>query len=222
MAHLFNNKYRIPSARLRNWDYASEGMYFVTICTKNRKNYFGEIIESNGDILLKPTEIGQIASSEWYKTIEMRPDMNLEFGEFVVMPNHIHGIIIIGANNFNRTDGMPPVSNDGMRKDEMDKDRMDKNGMRKDRMDNDGMDKDGMRKDGMHPVSKFAPQSKNLASIIRGYKSAVTTFARKNNIEFDWQPRYYDHIIRTMDAYNRISHYIINNPTKWHQDKFFG
>jgi putative transposase len=91
MAHLFNNKYRIPSARLRNWDYASEGMYFITICTKNRENYFGEIIESdNGEILLKPTDIGKIASSEWYKTLEMRPDMNLELGEFVVMPNHIH------------------------------------------------------------------------------------------------------------------------------------
>lgn len=184
---LFNNKYRIPSARLRSWDYASEGMYFVTICTKNREHYFGDIIESDdGNIILHPTEIGKIASSEWYKTLEMRPDMNLELGEFVVMPNHIHGIIIIGANEFNRTDGMHSVSTM------------------------------------QSATNKFAPQSKNLASIIRGYKSAVTTFARKNNIDFDWQTRYHDHIIRSMDAYNRISDYIINNPNKWHQDKFFG
>ncbi len=97
MDQLFNNKYRIPSARLQNWDYANEAMYFVTICTKNMKNYFGEIIVSEQTKLLQANEIGQIAHSEWYKTIELRPDMNLELGEFVVMPNHIHGIIMIGA-----------------------------------------------------------------------------------------------------------------------------
>ena len=206
MAHLFNNKYRIPSARLQNWNYASEAMYFVTICTKNRENYFGEIAETRriasvdiGDnavetrriASLRPTEIGKIAHSEWYKTIEMRPDMNVELGEFVVMPNHIHGIIIIGANDFNMRDG-----GDGIY--------------------------------AMHRVytrapyqNQFGPQSKNLASIIRGYKSAVTTFARKNGIDFDWQPRFHDHIIRSMDAYYRISNYIINNPTKWYEDKFY-
>ena len=71
------------------------------------------------------------------------------------------------------------------------------------------------------PNHTFAPQSKNLASVMRGYKSAVTTFARKNNIKFDWQARYHDHIIRSMDEYHRISKYIINNPGMWKQDKFF-
>ncbi len=69
--------------------------------------------------------------------------------------------------------------------------------------------------------NQFAPQSKNLASIIRGYKSAVTTYARKNGIIFDWQPRFHDHIIRSMDEYHRISNYILNNPTKWYNDKFY-
>jgi putative transposase len=78
-----------------------------------------------------------------------------------------------------------------------------------------------MHKEGRHSITKYGPQSKNLASIIRGYKSAVTTFARKNNIDFEWQSLYYDHVIRTTDAYNKISHYIINNPSKWHHDKFF-
>jgi putative transposase len=67
----------------------------------------------------------------------------------------------------------------------------------------------------------FAPQSKNLSSIIRGYKSAVTIYARKNNIDFNWQPRFHDHIIRTMDDYYKISNYIINNPAKWIEDKFY-
>ncbi|MEI7979947.1 MAG: hypothetical protein WCI53_13950, partial [Bacteroidota bacterium] len=187
-----NNKYRIPSARLQNWNYANEEMYFVTICTKNKENYFGKIVNTNNDTnaILQPTEIGKIAYIEWYKSMEMRPDMNLEFGEFVVMPNHIHGIIMIGANKFNT-----PLE----------------------------------RRDAMHGVStnanefknNFTPQSKNLSSIIRGFKSAVTTYARKNSIEFDWQTRFHDHIIRSNDAYQRISNYIINNPRKWQQDKFF-
>jgi hypothetical protein len=69
--------------------------------------------------------------------------------------------------------------------------------------------------------NQFAPQSKNLASIIRGYKCAVAIYARKNNIEFDWQPRFHDHIIRSMDDYHRISDYIVNNPAKWNEDKFY-
>ncbi|MEO7990541.1 MAG: transposase, partial [Chryseolinea sp.] len=71
------------------------------------------------------------------------------------------------------------------------------------------------------PANQFAPQSKNLASIIRGYKSAVTTYARKNNIPFNWQSRFHDHIIRSADEYYRISNYIVNNPAQWQKDKFF-
>lgn len=188
MKPLFNNRYRIPSARLQNWNYANEAMYFVTVCTKNRVNFFGEIVANGGDgdggdvetrciASLQPTEIGKIAHFEWYKTIELRPDMNIELGEFVVMPNHIHGIVMIGANEYNT-----PAPGYG---------------------------------------GQFAPQSKNLASVMRGYKSAVTTYARKNGIEFDWQARYHDHIIRNPDEYHRISQYILNNPGKWLEDKFY-
>ena len=204
MAQLFNNKYRIPSARLKNWNYANEAMYFVTICTKNRENYFGEIFNPGDHTIpkIKPTIIGEIAHSEWYKSIELRPDMNLELGEFVVMPNHIHGIIIIGANEINKPKG-------------------------------GGNDRDAMHCVSIVPTTNnintddtkyknhFAPQSKNLSSIIRGYKSAVTTFAKKNNIEFEWQSRFHDHIIRSMDDYHRISKYILNNPSKWLNDKFY-
>jgi putative transposase len=184
MLTLFNNKYRIPSTRLQTWNYANQAMYFVTICTKNRALFFGEIV----DDILQPTEIGKIAHSEWYKSIELRPDMNLELGEFVIMPNHIHGIIIVGENKYNTPS-----------------------------------------RDAMHCLSandteyknQFAPQFKNLSAIIRGYKAAVTAFARKNNIQFDWQTRFYDHIISSIDSYDRISNYIIENPAKWNKDKFY-
>ncbi len=80
----FQNKYRIESTRLKWWDYSWNAAYFVTICTRDRECYFGEIF--NGEMTL--SEIGKIVNAEWLKTFEMRPDMNLYRGEFVVMPNH--------------------------------------------------------------------------------------------------------------------------------------
>ncbi len=197
MSKLFQNKYRISSARLQTWNYGNEGMYFITICTKNRQNYFGEImvVETLFTAALPPikqqmelSEIGKIAEMEWYKTIELRPDMNLELGEFQIMPNHIHGIIIINENQLNTERGRGcRVAQQGV----------------------------------STTANKFGSQSKNIASIIRGYKSAVTTYARKNHIAFDWQPRFHDHIICSMDEYHRISIYILNNPQNWKDDKFY-
>jgi putative transposase len=178
----FQNKYRIASTRLQNWNYASPGLYFITICTKNRKRYFGEI--TNDTMTLN--DLGLFVQSEWIKSPELRPDMNLELGEFVVMPNHFHGIMMIGENEFNRVDG---------------------------------------GRDAMHRVStcanKFGPKSKNLGSIMRGFKSSVTTYSKKLNVEFGWQERFHDHIIRNHDEFVRISNYILNNPNNWKEDKFF-
>jgi putative transposase len=76
--------------------------------------------------------------------------------------------------------------------------------------------------DAKHRVSttKFGPQSKNLASIIRGFKSSVTINARKINSEFTWQTRFHDHIVRDFDAFHRIEHYIQNNPANWGEDLY--
>lgn len=213
MDQLFNNKYRIPSARLQNWNYASEAMYFVTICTKNMKNYFGEINGSMQIKTLQATKMGEIACSEWYRTMELRPDMNLELGEFVVMPNHIHGIIMIGANEYNTPCG------DAMHR----RDAMHRVCTNADAPRNISCRNAMQFGDAMHCVStnQFVPQSKNLSSIIRGYKSAVTVFARKNKIDFEWHPRFHDRIIRSTFEYNNISNYIINNPAKWVEDKFY-
>ncbi|RYU96329.1 transposase [Emticicia agri] len=177
MKELFNNRYRVPSARLDSWNYAHAGMYFITICTKNREAHFGNIHES----ALIPSEIRKIAWVEWFKAAELRPDMNIELGEFVVMPNHIHGIIMISRNQFNK----PTYSNV------------------------------------IEPQNHFSPQSKNLASIIRGYKGAVSSYAKNNNIVFDWQSRFHEHIIHSEDDYQTIATYIINNPAKWEEDSLF-
>ena len=59
-----------------------------------------------------------------------------------------------------------------------------------------------------------------LGVAVGGYKQAVTRFARRNNIEFDWQTRYHDHIIRGEHDGNKISHYILTNPERWDKDCF--
>ena len=194
----FQNKYRIPSARLQNWDYGANAAYFITICTQNREHFFGEIVDTEciPSHKMQLSEIGKLAETEWLKTVELRPDMNLELGEFIVMPNHFHAIIIIGKNEYNSGDG-------GGR---------------------DAMHCGG--RDAMHCVStdaagKFGPQSKNLASIVRGFKSAVTKNGRFVHPDFSWQPRFHDPIIRNTQSFENIQNYIANNPANWNKDKFF-
>ena len=187
----YQGKYRIGSARLAWYDYGSAGMYFVTICTKNRVHYFGKIMtdpKSRADAQMQLNDIGRIVEDEWIKTPEIRPDMHLALGEFVVMPDHFHGIMIIGANPYNMHHG----------------------------------GRIAMHRDST-AMNTFGPQSKNLASIVRGFKSAVTTRVRKmGNTDFAWQSRYHDHIIRNRHSFERISQYIRNNPKNWQQDRFTG
>ena len=85
----FMDKYRIPSARLPNWDYANPGSYFITICTKDRIEYFGEIV--NEKMIYTP--VGAIADVLWSEI--RNHTKNVELGEYTVMPNHVHGILIL-------------------------------------------------------------------------------------------------------------------------------
>ena len=83
------------SIRLEGYDYSQEGMYFVTICTLNKNCIFGNII--NDEMVLNET--GTIAYNEWLQTPFIRKSIDLDV--FVVMPNHIHGIIIIRGGECN-------------------------------------------------------------------------------------------------------------------------
>ncbi|MEQ1733440.1 MAG: transposase [Bacteroidia bacterium] len=115
---LFNNTYRIPSARLQTWDYGNDGAYFITICTKNRTHYFGEI--KNDVMHLNP--IGALAAHYWQEIPNHFSMVTL--ANFIVMPNHIHGIIIINntsetrqclvsTDDANKTEGQLRYQNQG-------------------------------------------------------------------------------------------------------------
>jgi len=180
---LFKNKYRIESTRLKHWDYSSDGEYFVTICAKNRKEYFGEI--RNG--IMGLNGIGNMAAICWQNIPSHFPFV--ELGAWVVMPNHVHGVIIINKPNV----GISVETQDFAS------------------LQNNGFDNCN--------ANKFGPQSKNLASIIRGFKIGVTKYAKSQNIYFKWQPRFYDHVIFKELESEMIHDYILNNPQKWEMDR---
>ena len=75
--------------RLKGWSYSSEGTYFITICCKDRHHYFGSV---NNDQMVK-SEIGMISSNFWSAIPDHFPHVKL--GDFIVMPNHIHGILML-------------------------------------------------------------------------------------------------------------------------------
>ena len=160
------------SIRLKGYDYSQEGLYFITICVQDRECLFGKIVDHHTMIL---NEAGKIADQCWLAIPQHFPHVTLH--EYIVMPNHIHGIIEItdnvGANNHSS----------------------------------------------LPPPTRAMPRSpsRTIGSIIRGFKIGVTKWFDKSV----WQRNYYEHIIRSTDEYDRIANYIINNPAKWQDDKFF-
>ena len=141
------------------------------------------------------SEIGKIANDCWLAIPQHFPFVRL--GEFVVMPNHVHGIVIIDKDV--ETQEAPPVETQAPPVETQDLASLPEDSQK----------------------NKFGPQSRNLASIIRGFKIGVTKSARSILPAFAWQPRYHDHIIRDTKSYDRISNYIINNPASWKEDKFY-
>jgi REP element-mobilizing transposase RayT len=90
---LFNNKYRIESARLKGYDYSFPGEYFVTICTGGMIEYFGDVMDGE----IKRNDVGEIAHKAWIEIPNHHKHVMLD--EFIIMPNHVHGIIVLCENN---------------------------------------------------------------------------------------------------------------------------
>ncbi len=189
------------SIRLQGYDYSQNGAYFITLCAKDRKPIFGKIV--NGEMQLSP--FGVIVRDEWLKTSEMRK--NIEMDEFIVMPNHFHGIIVI---------------DDGIGRDA--------------RHRVQDLDLKGTGTVHRAPTEKAPtreqfgkPTSNTIPTIIRGFKAAVTKQintiqinAGKYNLpERIWQKNYYEHVIRNEVSLNKIREYIMHNPLNWKEDDLF-
>jgi len=194
-----------------DWDYSGDGIYFITLVTRNWDCLFCKI--ENREMIL--SDFGEIAKNEYYRSFKIRRELTID--EFVIMPNHMHFIIIINkivGNNHH-------VERNG------------RSSLRDDR------DIHGNKPENTEPIqnnnlSKFYRKPVSLSSFIAGYKTGViqkiddfidlnklpvNKFNRNNKL---WQSNYHDHIIRNDKEYWRMKNCIKNNPLNWQDDEFIG
>jgi REP element-mobilizing transposase RayT len=203
------------SIRLQDYDYSQAGAYFITICVQNRECLFGEII--NGAMTMN--EIGRMVQTVWNE-IPSRFD-GLELNTFTIMPNHIHGIIML--NRHRRGEScirpsysppcIPPATDQSM-------DNMG------DGHQNKGHNK-GDHKDRPYDGGGTLPGT--VGRIIQAFKSISTHEYTVGVKKLGWPPfpgklwqrNYWEHIIRNETELNHIKEYILNNPTQWESDKLY-
>jgi len=173
------------SIRLKNYDYSQAGIYFVTICIQNRLHLFGEIVD--GKMALN--DAGEIANVCWGEIPLHYP--NVQLHQYIIMPNHLHGIIeIVGAEYFppvhTNPEYFPPVHTNP---------------------------------EYFPPVRGKSPLGNIVRGYKIGVTKWFQE--NKNNPvgKSIWQRNYWEHIVRNENENNRISQYIIDNPAKWQNDK---
>jgi REP element-mobilizing transposase RayT len=190
---LFRGRFRVQSTRLPTWDYTSNGYYFLTICTKDREPFLGEIIDGS----MQLSKIGEIVADEWRQIAIKRRDVWLD--EWVVMPNHLHGIVVIAREPCVETPQRPRVG-----------DRIASDQLPTERPHGEAMQR------GVFTRVAFRILPGSLAAIIGQFKSRATKRAWQLGFEdFGWQRRFYDHIIRDDTSLDNIRQYIVENPAKW-------
>ncbi len=193
------DRHHRSSVRLKGYDYAQAGAYFVTICAQDRACVFGSMV-GNG---MQVNDAGHMVVAVWDSLPTRFPGIDLD--AFVVMPNHIHGIIVITDGAQSRavaTDNGNPV---------------------------------GAPLVGAHAYTTNAPATgatarvaptTTLGAVVGAYKSLTTVEFVRGVKSLGWSPfpgklwqrNYYEHIIRDEEALDRIRQYIADNPARWMED----
>ena len=186
-----NNKHHRHSIRLRDFDYSSCGAYFVTICTENKGNALGEITDGEMEL----NEFGEIARECWLD-LPNHYD-NIKLAEFIVMPNHVHFIIVIKPSNA-AVGGVGAIHELPLRNErnvyvDTEKYRIERRRMLLPKI-----------------IGRFKMVSAKRINRIRGL----------TGVKF-WQRNYYEHVIRTEADLNAIRQYIIDNPANWEDDEYY-
>jgi putative transposase len=184
------------SIRLKGYDYSSAGSYFITICTYQRECLFGEI--SNGEMQLN--QYGQIVQLHWQNLPKYHPRLQLD--EFVVMPNHMHGILVLKDNRdvfHDRNDGVGA----GL-------------------VDKFSVEKQKLSAKPAPTVDTGIERDRGISEIIRGFKTfsarRINQIRHKPGIPV-WQRNYYEHIVRDESSFQKIRQYIQTNPIAWEIDQ---
>ena len=181
-------KHHRRSIRLKGYDYTQPGGYYVTIVTQNRECLFGDV--ADGKMVLNG--IGEIIEYYWQKIPQHFNHTNL--GVFQIMPNHLHGIIMI-------TDYAV--------------------GAMHSRNENVHFKNNSIRNASPQQTRPHGTQPGSLAAIVQNFESVTTrkiNHIRKTPGQKLWQRNYWEHIIRNENDLNRICEYIINNPLQWESD----
>jgi REP element-mobilizing transposase RayT len=211
----FLDRFRIGSARLQKWDYRWKGAYFITILCKNREDYFGEILDGKMNL----SGVGIIADILWYEI--KNHARNVDLGAFVVMPNHVHGILILNEwidNDRDEKTIVPGYVDTLLDDAEKTTHALSLQPQPSTEQTTRENPTEQLKTIGQ---KRFQKQGKNsVSSIIGSYKSAVSKHAHRLGFDFEWQERFYDNIIRDEDSFYNISKYIINNPSNWKDDRF--
>ncbi len=224
-----SNIHHRRSIRLKRYDYTQRGAYFVTICTHQRNCLFGEIVD--GEIKLNTN--GEIARGSWLSI--PRHFKNVELDEFVIMPNHLHGIIIIESSevagealaNQDFSQLFSEVAGEALANQDFSQSFSEVVG--------EALANQDFSKQQNLSSQCFAPtvytgetvkingtKPQSLAAITQNYKSVSTRqINRMNKAKGNviWQRNYYEHIIRNEEALNNILEYIVNNPINWVKDQ---
>ncbi len=169
--------------RLENYDYSKSGYYFVTTCVKNREEILGKI--ENGKMILN--SYGKIVQNRWEWLGEQYE--YVEIDEFVVMPDHFHGILIIHSDDVGT--GLD-LSSRGIE------------------LFPRGIDLSSGISTKNKSLSQLMGAFKTLSS---------RDIRKNSLEDFQWQRSFYDHIIRNEKSFNLIREYIKNNPLKWEIEK---
>jgi REP element-mobilizing transposase RayT len=231
---MFNGHYRIESARLPGWDYTL-GWYFITVCTYQRRRSLSTVVGDKARL----SPIGAIVAEEWQRTVVVRPNVTID--AWVVMPDHFHGIIAIhdvadGADRaavdgrtMGRADGVDDIG--GADRAAVDGRTMGRaDGVETPRRGVSTMTTPSASSSPTASSSPSAPSARpsrpsvlpagSLGAIVGQWKSVATKRARTAGyIDFAWQSRFYDVIIRDERGLDAIRRYIANNPRGWTADR---
>ena len=172
--------------RLQGYDYSLAGMYFITLCTKDHKCLFGDIADGK----MRLSEAGGVVEKCWNDIPSHFPHVALD--GFVIMPNHIHGIVAVGAH------GIVAVGA------------------------NNHSPKTASKPGADAVKTPATGTAKTIGSIVRGFKIGVTKWMRANTSVRDaWQRNYWERVIRDEAELTSIREYIQNNPAQWALDKLY-
>ena len=203
----WQNKYRIESARA-DWHDYDGGSYFITICTKHREHFFGEIVD--GEMVL--SEIGKFADEQFKNVSSHYPYAEIPL--WTIMPNHLHAIVVISACRDVACNVSKRPTTDIVACNVSHAESICSEGDVARYVSTNLTDKNEY-------MAERSPIQGSLAAVIRGLKSATTKYANENALDFAWQPRFHDHIVRDISEMNRIADYIENNVANWVNDEFY-